>query len=233
MEISRIPEGTIFGYDHLNIAKEKYVTAAKVLERLQKKGVIKKISKGIFYKPKVTIFGELKPNEKELLRPYLFDNGNRIAYVTGNYLYNQLGLTTQLTGNLKIACRSKRIYVSTGAIKATPVKSYTEVTDNNYQLLGFLDAMKDFKKIPDIDIKMAIVIFSDRINKLEGAQLNEIVEYALLYPPRVRAFLGAILEYLNKTDETKRLKASLNPLSKYVMGISPQNLQTVSSWNIL
>lgn len=78
--ISKIPTGKTFGYKDLLISKEQYVTAAKTLERLQKKGIIKKASKGVFYKPEQTVFGELKPDYKEQLRPYLFENGKRIAY---------------------------------------------------------------------------------------------------------------------------------------------------------
>ena len=68
-QVNGFPVGTTFRYDQLNISKDQYVSAAKVLERLQKKGVIKKVSKGTFYKPENTVFGELKPNEQELLKP--------------------------------------------------------------------------------------------------------------------------------------------------------------------
>lgn len=76
--IEKLPEGKTFGYTDLLIAKEEYQTAAKALERLQAKGIIKKISKGVFYKPEQTVFGELKPDYSEQLRPYLFENGKRI-----------------------------------------------------------------------------------------------------------------------------------------------------------
>ena len=139
-QIERIPEDSTFGYVDLNITKEKFLTAAKAIKRLLKAGKIKKISKGKFYKPKMTVFGELKPSETELLKPYLFQNGKRIAYITGNYLYNKLGLTRQVTSKLNIASRSKRIFINAGTLKASAVKSYAEVTEDNYQLLGCLDA---------------------------------------------------------------------------------------------
>ncbi|MDR3608944.1 MAG: hypothetical protein P4L27_00095, partial [Ignavibacteriaceae bacterium] len=63
-QIKHIPEDATFGYEQLKIDKTKYVTAAKALERLIKKGVIKKVSKGTFYKPQMTVFGELKPGDK-------------------------------------------------------------------------------------------------------------------------------------------------------------------------
>ena len=129
--IKQLPKGKTFGYDDLHIAKEKYTTAAKALERLQKSGTIKKVSKGVFYKPEQTVFGELKPNESEQLRLYLFENGKRIAYETGVSLFRRFGLTTQMAFTTKIASRGKRIKINRGAIKANAVKSYTEVTDSN------------------------------------------------------------------------------------------------------
>ncbi len=63
----------------------------------RKKEKIKRLSKGIFYKPEQSVFGELKPSDVEVINTYLFQNGKRIAYLTGTYLYNQMNLTTQVT----------------------------------------------------------------------------------------------------------------------------------------
>jgi len=237
-QIECIPEDSTFGYVDLNITKEKFLTAAKAIERLLKAGKIKKISKGKFYKPKMTVFGELKPSETELLKPYLFQNGKRIAYVTGNYLYNKLGLTRQITTKLNIASRSKRIFINAGTLKASAVKSYAEVTEDNYQLLGFLDAIKDFKIIPDLNTKVAIEILSNTIENLSKQKLKMLVKYALLYPARVRALLGAIIENNNNTNQSDRngikpLIESLNPLSKYKLLISKKDLPTIANWNIV
>ena len=108
-KVKRINEGETFTYKQLSINKNEYQSAAKSIERLIKKGVIKRVSPGIFFKPKQTVFGELMPNEEEMLKPYLFNNGKRIAYITGVYLYNKLGLTTQIPQIIKIASRNKEI----------------------------------------------------------------------------------------------------------------------------
>src|SRR5690606_6304205 len=148
-QISKLAEGTTFKYEQLSVEPQEFIAAAKAIERLITKGVIRRISTGVFYKPKKTVFGELKPNEEELLKPYLFEKGKRIAYITGTSLYNRLSLTTQIPKSIKIASRNKRITVSNGNVKASPVKSYVDVTDKNFYLLELLDALKDFKKIPD------------------------------------------------------------------------------------
>jgi len=230
--IKKFPEGKSFGYADLHIAKEDYQTAAKVLERLQTIGLIKKVSKGMFYKPKETVFGELKPDYNEQLRPYLYENGKRIAYETGFSLYNRMGLTTQMAFRIKIASRSKRITINRGALKVDAVKSYAEVTEANYELLGFLDALKDSKRIPDCSISQAVKILSGKISTLNEKQISELIKYALLYPPRVRALLGAILENLMVSANIEKLKNSLNPLSKIKLGLKEIDLSTVKKWNI-
>jgi len=231
-EISKIKEGTTFKYQQLSIESNEYSAATKAIERLIEKGIIKRVSTGVFYKPKQTIFGELKPNEEELLKPYLFQNNKRVAYITGTSLYNRMGLTTQIPKNIKIASRDKRITVSVGNIKGTPVKSYVDVTDKNFYLLEILDALKDFKKIPDLDKDSAIKIISNRLNELNTNEIKQLIKYVLSYPPRARGFLGALLEKIDFLIELTILKKSLNPLSEYNYGINKSILSTAPNWNI-
>ena len=112
------------------------------------------------------------------------------------------------------------------------IKSYVKVTDENYTLLGFLDAMKDLKKIPDVDIENAIVFFKTYLKQKSDTEIKELVKYALLYPPRVQALLGAVLESINKLKELSTLKAKLNPLSVFNLGIKQEYLSTGKIWNI-
>ncbi len=230
--IKTISEDTTFGYEQLGITQTEFQAAAKVIERLLKKGIIKKSSKGVFYKPRITVFGELKPSDETILRQYLFEDGKRIAYITGTALYNQLGLTTQMAFIFQIASRKKRIYINTTAIKAKPVKSYAEVTDKNYQLLGFLDAIKDIKIIPDTSTDDIVMALSTKINRFSESEIKMLVKYSFLYPARTRALLGAILESLKKESLLTYLKKSLNPLTKYKIGLSSNVLPTALNWNI-
>ncbi len=229
-KIKTIEKGETFTYKDLAIKKEEYLAASKTLERLLKKGLIKRISTGVFYKPKQTVFGELKPDEEKIITPYLFKNGKRIAYITGLLLYNKMGLTTQIPKEISIASTKKRIYISKGNIKGKAVKSYMEVTDENYKYLELLDVIKDFKNIPDLDKESAIKILTNKILELNNKQKKELIEIALEYPPRTKALLGAILE--NIGENTKKLDDSLNPLSEYKLGITKEILPTIEKWNI-
>jgi hypothetical protein len=230
--IGTMPEDKIFGYADLGISRDVYLTSAKALERLQKEGLIRKMSKGIFYKPKMTVFGELKPDDREQLKPYLFKNGKRIAYVTGESLYNEMGLTTQMAFRIKIA-GNRRINIDKGALKAKSVKSYTNVTDENYLLLGFLDAIKDIKKIPDCSAATAVIIIMQKLKKFDDKEIKQLTNYALLYPPRVRALLGAMLEKNKKTKILSTLKKSLNPMTTFKLRLNERDLPTMKNWYIV
>lgn len=231
-QVSKLADGTTFKYEQLDIEPQEYSASAKAIERLIAKGIIKRVSTGVFYKPKKTVFGELKPSEEEILKPYLFEKGKRIAYITGNSLYNRLGLTTQIPKSIKIASRDKRISISNGNVKASPVKSYMDVTDKNFYLLELLDALKDFKKIPDLDKNSAIKILSNKLKELNPAEIKLLIKCGLAYPPRVRSFLGALLENIKTESDLIALKTSLNPLSEYDYGITKNELGTAENWNI-
>jgi hypothetical protein len=50
-------------------------------------------------------------------------------------------------------------------LKATAVKSYADVTELNYKLLGILDALKDIKRIPDSNVETSVIRLSYLISK--------------------------------------------------------------------
>jgi len=232
-KIAKLEAGNTFTYQQLDLQPEEYLAGTKAVERLIKDGYIKRVSTGIFYIPKKSIFGELKPSDEELIKPYLFNkNGERIAYITGTSFYNSIGLTTQIPRVIKIASRDKRIYISTKNVKATPVKSYVDVTDSNYNLLQILDALKDFKSIQDLNIDSAILVLKSVISKLSFEKKQNIIQFATYYPPRVIAFLGALMEDIDININTNLLKKNLNPLTKYKLSINSSILPSVTNWSI-
>ncbi|WP_374950157.1 DUF6088 family protein [Mucilaginibacter sp.] len=229
-KIAALPDGSTFRYQELPIERAEYTAAAKAIERLIKNGLITRASTGLFYKPKRTAFGVLKPDEQELLKPYLFSEGKRIAYITGTLLYNRLGLTTQVPKNIKIATRDKRLELTLGNLKVTSIKSYADISDDNYRYLEYLDAIKDFKTIPDLNKEAAVKLLKDGIGKMEDPKL--FVRLALNYPPRVRALAGAMMELISPSEDIHSLRKSLNPLSSFEFGLSSNLLPNGTTWNI-
>lgn len=225
--------GQLFQYDQLNIHPDEFSAAVKALGRMVNDGQLRRATPGKYYKPEKTVFGELKPSEEQLLKPYLFAGGRRIGYVTGNALYNKMGLTTQIANTIKVASREKRIITKVNNLLVKPVKSYVEVTDENYSLLEILDALKDLKIISDVDKKSTLQVLSQQIQKMPFVQQERLVTYGLQYPPRVRALLGAVLTKLKAGSTlTLPLTNSLNPLSTYQFGITDEELPGSAKWNI-
>ncbi len=232
--ISRFQNGEVFTYDQLKLAPTEYRAAVKALGRMTQAGLVQRASTGRYYKPNKSVFGELKPGEEQLLKPYLFKSGKRIAYVTGATLYNKMGLTTQVPKNIKVASRDKRVITKVGSIIVKPVKSYVDVTDDNYFILEILDAMKDFKEIPDIDRRTTLKRLMQKIKELEDEDVRKLISTSLKYPPRVRALTGALLARLTIDNKLiQPLLRSLNPLSSYSFGIKKEELPTINQWNIV
>lgn len=231
-KLLKMPDGTTFKYQELGIDPQEYTAAAKALERMIKKGVISRASTGLFYKPKKTAFGMLRPNEGELLKPYLFSKGKRIAYITGNALYNRMGLTTQVPKTIKVASMNKRIATKIGSVQVKPVKSYVEVTDDNYSLLELLDVLKDFKKITDSDKEEALRFMLQKMKELSSTERQRLVQIAIKYPPSHRALTGALLNELNPKKPIEELKKGINPLTIYKFGISKKQLSNLEYWNL-
>lgn len=142
-----------------------------------------------------------------------------------------MGLTTQIPKKIKIASQSKRIYATVGAMTASPAKSYVQVNESNYELLGFLDSLKDLNSIPDLDKATAAKIFAERLRNLDKKQRALLMEIALKYPPRLRALLGALIENIGLEIPVTKLRDSLNPLSTYDNKIA-NLIPNAKNWNI-
>jgi len=232
--IEKIPESQPFGYADLGIKPDDFFTAAKALERMQKKGTIKKVSKGVFYKPEMTVFGALGPDYNAILNNLLFKDKKRVGYITGGELYNRLNLTTQNYFRTKIATNSSRKKIEKGWLKTSTVKSYVNITEENYQLLGILDTIKDIKNIADTSTANAIKILAAKMEKFDNPAIESLIKYALQYPPRVRALLGAIVEdrFGNKFN-LQPLQTSLNPYTSYKLRLKESDLSTIKNWNLI
>jgi hypothetical protein len=88
------------------------------------------------------------------------------------------------------------------------------------------------RKFSSLDKSSAIKILSNRLKELNTNEIKQLIKCVLSYPPRVRSFLGALLEKVDSSIELITLKKSLNPLSEYNYGINKSLLSTAPNWNI-
>lgn len=227
--IDSINDAQLFTYE--DIPCDKKSSVAIELSRLYKKGIIKKVSKGKFYKPKKRVFGEVEPSSNEKILSYL--NNSSIDYETGLNGARKLGLTTQVSKIITIATDQPSRMIELDNIKLRLVEKRVNVPKSDIFLVQILDAIKDIKKIPATTPEKTFIYLKKIIEKEDRSKQKKLAEYALKYNPRTRALVGAILRELGLWELSYLLKETLNPLTKYKVGISNDILPSKSYWNIV
>ena len=101
-KIERTDYGIVFSASDFPVEVTKQKSVNKVLENLTKAGEIRRLSKGRYYKTKMTEFGELMPSSYQIVKDLLEENGKLIGYITGYQIFNELRLTTQVSAILQI-----------------------------------------------------------------------------------------------------------------------------------
>lgn len=228
--INTISKGKLFTYS--DIPNENMNAVAIELSRLYKKGAIKKISKGKFYKPKKRTFGEVGPKADEKILSYIGANSKDVFYETGINSFRQLGLTTQVSGIRTIATNKPYRKIKIDNLEFNLVPMRANVKKDEIHLAQILDALKDIKKIPNSTPTKAIKQLKDTISKISKANQEKLTNYALEYPPRVRALLGLILEDIGNVYCANKLKRTINPLTTFTLNIDDNELTQKKHWNI-
>lgn len=230
--INRIPFGHVFTRADFAAVMNNPEAVTKALNRMAAAGTIKKISKGRFYKPESSTFGQLPPDRRQLFKDLLEKNGKITGYLTGTGIFNQMGLTTQISHTVQIGKNSIRPAFRRQGINVSVVLQRNSITPSNVRLLQFLDAIRFIKSIPDSSPDDSIVRIRSILEKLSMREIRELVKLAINYSPATRALTGAIVETIGFSNLTNRLRKSLNPLSHYTIRGSSKVLRNSSDWNL-
>lgn len=173
------------------------------------------------------------PDESQLIRSFTQLGDKTIGYVTGIAAFNSLGLTSQVSNTIMIARGSNQPTKDIFGFKVRFVKRSFIFTRDDVKLLQILDALKDIKKIPDTTVRESLKILITNLEKLKADELQQMIRLAQRYPPSTRALVGAIIENRFSEIRVVSLYKSLNPLSKYHIGIDQDVLPNKLKWNIL
>lgn len=228
--IENFEDGKIFTINDIPSCKKSSVIIE--LSRLFKKGLINKVSKGKYYKPKKRAFGQIGPSSDDKISKYL-DNAEGVSYETGSNSFRQLGLTTQISKTTTIATNKpyRKVQIDNINIKFVPKR--VDVKTKDIHLLQILDALKDIKKIPATTPSLAYVYLKSIIEKESTENQFKLTKYAKKYTPRTKALLGAILKELGNNECAYELKDSLNVLTTFKLGISSDIIKDKKYWNIV
>lgn len=214
----------------IDVTKQKSVN--KVLENLTKAEKIRRLSKGRYYKTKTTEFGELLPDSYQIVKDLLEENGKPIGYITGYQIFNELGLTTQVSAILQIGTIKDKKSTKRSYYRIKFVKQWNTITKENIPLLQLLDCLRFFKNIPDAMPAESCRRLLHLLSELNDAQRNKIKKLAVKYAPQAIALLGAMLEILNPNEDVDMLRKSLNFQTFYSLSIPQDVLPTQKRWNI-
>jgi len=216
----------VFTYRDLGLPPESSANVIRKLNRMADSGVIQRLSKGRFYKPKQTMFGSLKPSQQEVVKDLLEKNGKIIGYLTGVSIFGQLGLTTQISNIIEIGVKGKKNNTRRGMYSIRFVQQANIITKSNIPLLQLLDSIKSIKQIPDSTPDSSYNRIREIIKFLDEKSLDLMIKLAMKYNPMTRAIVGAIIEELYGEERARILRDTLNPITVYKVGLTKNVLST-------
>ena len=231
--IDRLPKGYVFTYADFTTEVNKKEAVIKALNRMVVSGKIAKLAKGKYYKPESTPFGNLEPNQFQVVKDLLEEDGKVIGYLTGYSVFNQLGLTTQVSNTIQIGRNEIRPALKRERYTIKFIKQKNTITKENIPLLQFLDAIQNIKKIPDSNLSSICARLLSLLKKMSSKNLATLVRLSQKYPPATRALLGALLEELGILEFQESLQKSLNPITKYKLSGISKTLKTAEKWNLV
>ncbi len=150
-----------------------------ILNRLKNEGIIKAEYKGVYYKPIISMFGEVPLNTDKLRKlKYIEDkDGNIKGYIVGAKLFNKLGLTTlvpNVTDIVTNECKYHKQYDE--RLRTYITKPKIEITNENYRYLQFIDIL-DNKDNIHIEAQNADEIIYSIIQEC-NLDFEKIIKYA-------------------------------------------------------
>ena len=230
--IDRLPKGYVFTYADFTTEVNKKEAVIKALNRMVESGKIAKLSKGKYYKPESTPFGKLQPSQAQIVKDLMENDGKIIGYLTGYSIYNQLGLTTQVSNTIQIGKKEVRTAFKRERYTISFIKQKNTITKERIPLLQLLDVIRYIQKIPDCNPEFSCKRLLAILKDLSEKDKNTMVRLAFKYPPATKAFLGALLDELNESNLAEPLYKTLNPITKYKLSVD-KVLTKTEKWNII
>ena len=188
---------------------------AQALSRLARRGAIQRLSKGTYYRPRQTTLGRSRPNPAAIQK---LAARRKPIFPAGIAAANLLGFTTQSGRAAEVATSSlslpRKLVGDETRIHTRRPEAWANLSQTDAALLDFL---RGRGRTSELSPQRTI----ERTRRLlaEDDRFDRLLRVAGFEPPRVRGMLGALGEELGKDSRTlDRLRASLNPLSRFDFG---------------
>jgi len=192
-----------------------FSAVAQALSRLLRKGLIQRLGKGLYYRPRKTAFGPSKPNRAQISS---LPMNRRTVFPAGIGAANMLGFTTQNPARVEVATNGSslpRLIVGKGTLIHTRrPESWRALSETDAALLDFLRNRGESSELSPEETVQKLLDYFGEPSRFEG--LSKIAESE---PPRVRAMLGAIGQQLGQPESRLlALRKNLNTLSRFDFG---------------
>jgi hypothetical protein len=189
---------------------------AQALSRLTRQGKLRRLSKGVYYHGRETAFGPSLPNPAAIRK---LASRKRTVFPAGIAAANLLGFTTQTAGRGEVATSGfrlpRKLLGHDTVVHTRRPEAWAGLSDEEAALLDFLRRGGRTSELPPNEtVRRLIALFR------HPKRFERLLRVADTEPPRVRAMLGAIGEESGRAPRAlARLRASLNPLSRYDFGL--------------
>jgi hypothetical protein len=189
---------------------------AQSLSRLAKKGVLQRLSKGIYYCPRQTALGVSRPSPAAIQD---LASRRKSVYPSGVMAANLLGFTTQSARTREVATSSlslpRKLIGQDTTVHARRPEAWSVLSEMDAALLDFLRRRGETSELPPKEtVRRLLSLMSEK------GRFERLLKVSESEPPRVRAMLGAIGEQLGKSHKNiGRLKEGLNPFSRFDFGV--------------
>jgi hypothetical protein len=199
---------------------------AQALSRLTRQGVLERLSKGIYYRSRHTIFGKSVPNPATIRK---LASRRKNVFPSGISAAGLLGFTTQTAPRSEVSTNAlslpRKLIGAETVIHTRRPEAWAGLSDADAAILDFLRRGGRTSELsPQETIRKTLALISEK------GRLERLLKVADFEPPRVRALLGAIAEEIgNNAAARARLHASLNPLSRFDFGLLA-GLSCAGSW---
>ncbi len=203
-----------------------FTAVAQSLSRLSRQGILQRLGKGLYYRPRQTAFGPSRPNPAHIRSLPVRRRG---VFPAGVAAANLLGFTTQNPARLELATDGlslPRLIVGKEAVIHTRrPESWRALPETDTALLDFLRNRGASSELsPEDTVDRLLGYFR------EPGRFERLLKVAAAEPPRVRAILGAIGQQLGRSEgQLAGLRKGLNTLSRFDFGIL-KALECAGQW---
>lgn len=185
------------------------VAVSLTLSRLTKSGVLTRVARGVYYRPRQTVLGKSVQKQYSIEAALL-----KGARPTGLTAASMLGFSTQQPAIPTYAVPMRDEITRLKGVKVVRMRPDHDLSLEDGALLEFI---RDRAKWSELDDRETV----DKLKSLlkDRNRYNRLAVAAIAEPPRVRAIIGAIGELTHSPKPMiEQLRQSLNPTSRFDFG---------------